>query len=174
MHYPLLVIYFICFTLYVSQSCVATPIAQSISKRAPVTCQPIGPFQRLSYRDCIGAFNRIALVSHNLYQPLTFGIGYGVDVPMTRSPLWWQHGNSVKGGSLFRSKNHLIFLLRNMCGRAPVSRKHPSAIYLASYTQPGIIRRPSMRPASPSRFQIHWLVSTAVHTTKPLMAGRCG
>ena len=92
MHRTFLMLYLRLMLMHIPESCVAAPRTHPLDKRGPIICQPIGHIQRLSFRDCVGAFNSMAQGAHNLQQILSFGIGPDVNVPINGDPLTWEYG----------------------------------------------------------------------------------
>ena len=72
---------------------LAAPTTRSLGKRAVINCQPIHAGQRLLFRDCVGAYNRImAQSTRNFQRILSFGNGPNVNVPLNGTPLIWESG----------------------------------------------------------------------------------
>ena len=85
----LLLLYLSWLMTCLSSSCMAIPMTQLVAKRGPINCQPIHPIQRLVFRDCVGAYNRMVQTARDLQRTVTFGVGPNVDVPINGDPLTW-------------------------------------------------------------------------------------
>ena len=153
MAFLLVLIYLNTIIMQTTQPCQAIPVAHFHGKRAPITCQPVGATQHVSFRDCVGAYNLMAVQAYSLHYIVSFGRGPNVNVRTDGDPLTWEFGTASENPSPFLQYAYLS--TRDVCDRAPGARKRSPTVFLAKRACCGIANRSPMCYGWPARVYLY-------------------